>query len=140
MQIRKKNILMLKIGIYYSDVINKILNWIHFQTPHATVSALLVLGTISHTFSLLSSSFVEEEHQTWYFLSVSAYFLLAGHALSCYSNKLKVFLKLCEERLIKLRNAKHVRFLLTLTLLIISCFIFVCLLDLVVCIFASLFY
>ncbi|MCJ8734136.1 hypothetical protein PDJAM_G00231870 [Pangasius djambal] len=29
---------------------------------------LLLIGTLGHTLSLASSSFVEEEHQTWYFL------------------------------------------------------------------------
>lgn len=32
------------------------------------VKSLVVGGTVLHVFSLLSSSFVEEEHQTWYFL------------------------------------------------------------------------
>lgn len=32
------------------------------------LDVLLLIGTIGHTFSLASSSFVEEEHQTWYFL------------------------------------------------------------------------
>ncbi|XP_064624734.1 GPI ethanolamine phosphate transferase 2-like [Lineus longissimus] len=34
------------------------------KTP---LELFLILGTVGHTFSLLSSSFVEEEHQTWYF-------------------------------------------------------------------------
>ena len=36
----------------------------------------LLGGTAFHTASLLSSSFVEEEHQTWYFLTVSACVLI----------------------------------------------------------------
>lgn len=32
------------------------------------LDVLLLVGTLGHTFSLASSSFVEEEHQTWYFL------------------------------------------------------------------------
>lgn len=35
----------------------------------------LILGTLLHTISLLSSSYVEEEHQTWYFLSTSIHIL-----------------------------------------------------------------
>ncbi|XP_069126866.1 GPI ethanolamine phosphate transferase 2-like [Argopecten irradians] len=33
----------------------------------------LTLGTICHTLSLLSSSFVEEEHQTWYFYTITVH-------------------------------------------------------------------
>ncbi|XP_061690926.1 GPI ethanolamine phosphate transferase 2 isoform X2 [Syngnathoides biaculeatus] len=32
------------------------------------LDALLLVGTAGHTLSLASSSFIEEEHQTWYFL------------------------------------------------------------------------
>uniref|UniRef100_A0A9J8A461 Phosphatidylinositol glycan anchor biosynthesis class G (EMM blood group) n=1 Tax=Cyprinus carpio carpio TaxID=630221 RepID=A0A9J8A461_CYPCA len=32
------------------------------------LDALLLIGTMGHTLSLRSSSFIEEEHQTWYFL------------------------------------------------------------------------
>ncbi|XP_073676295.1 GPI ethanolamine phosphate transferase 2-like [Garra rufa] len=32
------------------------------------LDALLLVGTVGHTLSLGSSSFIEEEHQTWYFL------------------------------------------------------------------------
>lgn len=32
------------------------------------LDVLLLLGTVGHTLSLAASSFVEEEHQTWYFL------------------------------------------------------------------------
>ena len=35
----------------------------------------LITGVLLHTFSLLSSSFVEEEHQTWYFLT-STFFMI----------------------------------------------------------------
>lgn len=37
--------------------------------------SFLVTGTLLHTLSLLSSSYVEEEHQTWYFLSTSVHIL-----------------------------------------------------------------
>ncbi|KAK3577520.1 hypothetical protein CHS0354_026476 [Potamilus streckersoni] len=36
----------------------------------------LFIGTVCHTLSLLSSSFVEEEHQTWYFLTMTFHILL----------------------------------------------------------------
>ena len=37
---------------------------------------LIVVGTIIHAFSLASSSFVEEEHQTYYFFTSSLVFTL----------------------------------------------------------------
>ena len=39
-------------------------------------SQLFIFGTFLHTFSLLSSSFVEEEHQTWYSLTTT-YFIVS---------------------------------------------------------------
>ena len=36
----------------------------------------IATGTVIHAFSLSSSSFVEEEHQTWYFLTITAHLLL----------------------------------------------------------------
>ena len=35
------------------------------------IDRTLLVGTFLHTLSLLSSSFVEEEHQTWYFLTLT---------------------------------------------------------------------
>lgn len=36
--------------------------------PCNALQLLLSLGTLAHTLSLASTSFIEEEHQTWYFL------------------------------------------------------------------------
>ncbi|XP_061192522.1 GPI ethanolamine phosphate transferase 2-like [Saccostrea echinata] len=44
-------------------------------TPGCFCVGLLTAGTFLHTVSLLSSSYVEEEHQTWYFLSTSIHIL-----------------------------------------------------------------
>lgn len=41
----------------------------------SSTSSLLAIGVVLHVFSLLSSSFVEEEHQTWYFFT-SALFVI----------------------------------------------------------------
>ena len=41
-----------------------------------SVGLFLLGGTAFHAASLLSSSFVEEEHQTWYFLTVTACVLI----------------------------------------------------------------
>ena len=38
---------------------------------HSKLLLFAVTCTVLHTFSLLSSSFVEEEHQTWYFVTVT---------------------------------------------------------------------
>ncbi|XP_060084233.1 GPI ethanolamine phosphate transferase 2-like [Ylistrum balloti] len=40
------------------------------------LGVVLTLGTIIHTLSLLSSSYVEEEHQTWYFYTVTIHLLI----------------------------------------------------------------
>ena len=44
-------------------------------SQHA-VGLFLLGGAVFHTVSLLSSSFVEEEHQTWYFLTVTVCLLI----------------------------------------------------------------
>lgn len=41
----------------------------------------LIVGTLFHTFSLASSSFVEEEHQTWYFFTHTFLFIICGMSL-----------------------------------------------------------
>ena len=41
----------------------------------------LCVASASHTLSLLSSSFVEEEHQTWYFLTVTMWLVVAVHQM-----------------------------------------------------------
>ena len=38
---------------------------------------VLILGTVIHTMSLLASSFVEEEHQTWYFITLTLFVTFA---------------------------------------------------------------
>ena len=40
-----------------------------------------MFGTILHTVSLLSSSFVEEEHQTWYFFTLTLHFCVTWKIL-----------------------------------------------------------
>ncbi|XP_053394935.1 GPI ethanolamine phosphate transferase 2-like [Mercenaria mercenaria] len=59
--------------------------------PKSTLTRLLWIGTIFHTLSFGSSSFVEEEHQTWYFF-VMTFNLVAmavqvrGHVTSVWLN------------------------------------------------------
>lgn len=43
-------------------------NAAHLYLEWSEVDLLLLLGTVGHVLSLGASSFVEEEHQTWYFL------------------------------------------------------------------------
>lgn len=44
-------------------------------------------GVVLHSVSLLSSSFVEEEHQTWYFLTVTVFLAFIGYfALHCLAS------------------------------------------------------
>jgi len=41
----------------------------------------LCAAAVLHALSLLSSSFVEEEHQTWYFLTVTFWLVIAVHLM-----------------------------------------------------------
>lgn len=43
-------------------------NAAHPSSGWSEVNLLLLMGTVGHVLSLGASSFVEEEHQTWYFL------------------------------------------------------------------------
>ncbi|XP_041475171.1 GPI ethanolamine phosphate transferase 2-like [Lytechinus variegatus] len=52
-----------------------------FKNPALSITEVsLIAGSILHTYSLASSSFVEEEHQTWYFNTMT---LMLGVCLSC---------------------------------------------------------
>lgn len=44
----------------------------------------LWVGTVLHSLSFGSSSFVEEEHQTWYHLTMSAYLIFLANACYCH--------------------------------------------------------
>ncbi|KFV75484.1 GPI ethanolamine phosphate transferase 2, partial [Dryobates pubescens] len=48
------------------------------------IDVLILAGTVGHVLSLGASSFIEEEHQTWYFL-INTLCLMLGHEL-CRSN------------------------------------------------------
>ncbi|XP_042528704.1 GPI ethanolamine phosphate transferase 2 isoform X3 [Dipodomys spectabilis] len=55
----------------YSMVVGTVVvleNVAHPSSGWSEVDHLLLLGTVGHVLSLGASSFVEEEHQTWYFL------------------------------------------------------------------------
>ena len=56
------------------------------QSSH--LSKFLLLGTVAHTFSLLASSFVEEEHQTWYFFSLTALLTITVRVLGIWLTSL----------------------------------------------------
>ena len=62
---------------------------------NCTVAQVLcVLGTISHALSFSSSSFVEEEHQTWYFYWITLIVLLTYDASKKFAYLEKKFLYL----------------------------------------------
>lgn len=50
-------------------------------------SKFILLGTAAHTLSLFASSFVEEEHQTWYFFSLTVNILLVHNLVSLPGDK-----------------------------------------------------
>lgn len=56
---------------------DQVLEWMRssFCGGGSLCGGFLIAGTLLHTVSLLSSSYVEEEHQTWYFLSTSIHIL-----------------------------------------------------------------
>ncbi|KAK7100707.1 GPI ethanolamine phosphate transferase 2-like [Littorina saxatilis] len=58
------------------------------RKPMTMLEVGLVGCTVFHSLSLLSSSFVEEEHQTWYFFSSSLHTLLLLHPLSILMTRL----------------------------------------------------
>lgn len=66
-----------------TSALNHVINDVRsmFLSP---VRSLLVIGSILHVISLLSSSFVEEEHQTWYFLATTYFILKFSNALKKY--------------------------------------------------------
>ncbi|KAK7508127.1 hypothetical protein BaRGS_00000366 [Batillaria attramentaria] len=61
--------------------------WMRDTKPLSPVEMFLVCGTILHTLSLVSSSFVEEEHQTWYFITSSIHTLLLFRLPDSFAGK-----------------------------------------------------
>ncbi|XP_013405157.1 GPI ethanolamine phosphate transferase 2 [Lingula anatina] len=53
------------------------------------VTKCFLLGNVLHTISLLSSSFVEEEHQTWYFFTMTVHMAVTGLAIWSYKDQLE---------------------------------------------------
>ncbi|XP_054437811.1 GPI ethanolamine phosphate transferase 2 isoform X2 [Pteronotus mesoamericanus] len=65
----------------YSMVVGAVValeNPAHCSSRWSELDLLILLGTLGHAASLGASSFIEEEHQTWYFL-VSTLCLALGH-------------------------------------------------------------
>jgi len=85
-----------------------------FQVP-TSLSAWLWIGTILHSLSFGSSSFVEEEHQTWYYLTMSAYLGLLLTA--CYTHATSIYTHCTSDGMItdqydKTEREKQISFLL----------------------------
>ncbi|XP_060576891.1 GPI ethanolamine phosphate transferase 2-like isoform X3 [Ruditapes philippinarum] len=59
----------------------------NIKLPQSSLSRLLWLGTLFHTLSFGSSSFVEEEHQTWYFLVMTFYLVAMTMEVKGYVTK-----------------------------------------------------
>ena len=62
------------IQTFYICVLIHILQTLIFGS--SLVELLLLMGTVTHTLTLLSSSFVEEEHQTFYFLATALHIFI----------------------------------------------------------------
>lgn len=67
---------------------------------HSRTRSFLVIGILLHTFSLLSSSFVEEEHQTWYFFTSTLFIVIF-----CERNVLFCSRKNCDNSKLREGNA-----------------------------------
>ncbi len=63
---------------------------------------------MAHALTLLSSSFVEEEHQTWYFYTQTAMLLLLGHALFTFREQCKALERHRRLQAFKEMNSQHV--------------------------------
>lgn len=63
-------------------------NWLNVPSTlyNSTFIRFLLLATFFHTFSLASSSFVEEEHQTWYFIAHTFLFIICIMSLKKRQN------------------------------------------------------
>ena len=54
------------------------------ESSQSVTNKLLIYGTVLHTVSMLSSSYIEEEHQTWYFLTQSLSLFLTSYFLTLH--------------------------------------------------------
>lgn len=78
---------------FLEDVWNSICLVSSIKRPQSLMLNFVILATIVHAASLCSSSFVEEEHQLWYFFGRSFLFALAiadWHCRRAAANRLRV--------------------------------------------------
>lgn len=86
--------LLLADSVFDQFLINNVKSFIYFQCT--IIKTLLIIGTLCHTSTMLASSFIEEEHQTWYFLTVSINSVLCVIFIKTYATGIVALTKLPE--------------------------------------------
>lgn len=71
-------IAMVTIVFFIFTIYKQTSNWLNIPSTFINSKFIwfLTFATLFHTFSLASSSFVEEEHQTWYFIAHTFLFVI----------------------------------------------------------------
>ncbi|XP_023026208.2 phosphatidylinositol glycan anchor biosynthesis class G [Leptinotarsa decemlineata] len=78
-------IILISFTIFLTNLTS--LKKIHFKFPDSISSSFIVFNVI-HPITFLSSSFIEEEHQFWYFLNILFIFIFAVNMLKHNFNEL----------------------------------------------------
>ncbi|XP_052774219.1 GPI ethanolamine phosphate transferase 2-like isoform X2 [Mya arenaria] len=79
----------------------QILTRLKMLSPKTSLERLLLYGTLFHSLSFGSSSFVEEEHQTWYFLTMTFYLValvteVKGHIINVVGKKTDILVEIAK--------------------------------------------
>lgn len=81
-------LVMVLMMFFIVTIFNLTPNWLNFPSTfyNSKFVWFLTFATFFHTFSLASSSFVEEEHQTWYYMTHTLLFVICIMSLKKRQN------------------------------------------------------